>query len=63
MVDSTTTDAGTATAWSARLPNLPITVVRNKADITGETLGISEVNGHSLVRLSAPFTGEHRRVA
>ncbi|MDI5349336.1 Bcr/CflA family multidrug efflux transporter, partial [Salmonella enterica subsp. enterica serovar Kentucky] len=38
----------------ARLPkNLPITVVRNKADITGETLGISEVNGHSLVRLSA----------
>ncbi|MEG3386835.1 hypothetical protein V5H41_22930 [Salmonella enterica] len=29
----------------------------NKADITGETLGISEVNGHSLVRLSAR-TGE-----
>ncbi len=32
-------------------------MVRNKADITGETLGISEVNGHSLVRLSAR-TGE-----
>ncbi|MDI5434764.1 hypothetical protein MJM45_28900, partial [Salmonella enterica subsp. enterica serovar Kentucky] len=27
------------------------------SDITGETLGISEVNGHSLVRLSAR-TGE-----
>ncbi len=33
------------------------TVVRNKADITGETLGISEVNGHSRFRLSAR-TGE-----
>ncbi|MGN4007600.1 tRNA uridine-5-carboxymethylaminomethyl(34) synthesis GTPase MnmE, partial [Cronobacter sakazakii] len=38
----------------ARLPaTLPITVVRNKADVTGEAPGISEVNGHSLVRLSA----------
>ncbi|MDU7305039.1 MAG: tRNA modification GTPase [Escherichia coli] len=36
---------------------LPITVVRNKADITGETLGMSEVNGHALIRLSAR-TGE-----
>ncbi|MFO5758724.1 tRNA uridine-5-carboxymethylaminomethyl(34) synthesis GTPase MnmE, partial [Klebsiella pneumoniae] len=37
-----------------RLPaKLPITVVRNKADVTGEALGISEVNGHSLIRLSA----------
>ena len=42
----------------ARLPaTLPITVVRNKADITGETLGMSEVNGHALIRLSAR-TGE-----
>ncbi|STL46121.1 tRNA modification GTPase TrmE [Escherichia coli] len=41
-----------------RLPaKLPITVVRNKADITGETLGMSEVNGHALIRLSAR-TGE-----
>jgi tRNA modification GTPase len=32
-------------------------VVRNKADVTGETLGISDVNGHSLIRLSAR-TGE-----
>jgi tRNA U34 5-carboxymethylaminomethyl modifying GTPase MnmE/TrmE len=30
---------------------------RNKADVTGEALGISEVNGHSLIRLSAR-TGE-----
>ncbi len=28
-------------------------MVRNKADVTGEALGISEVNGHSLIRLSA----------
>ena len=58
MVDGTTTDAvDPAEIWPefiARLPaKLPITVVRNKADITGEALGISEVNGHSLIRLSA----------
>ncbi|MBC3228849.1 tRNA uridine-5-carboxymethylaminomethyl(34) synthesis GTPase MnmE [Serratia fonticola] len=62
MVDGTTTDATEpAEIWPefmARLPStLPITVVRNKADITGETLGLSEVNGHSLIRLSAR-TGE-----
>lgn len=62
MVDGTTTDAvDPAEIWPdfiARLPTqLPITVVRNKADITGETLGISQVNGHSLIRLSAR-TGE-----
>ena len=62
MVDGTTTGAtDPADIWPdfiARLPkNLPITVVRNKADITGETLGLSEVNDHSLVRLSAR-TGE-----
>ena len=62
MVDGTTTDAvDPAEIWPefiARLPaKLPITVVRNKADITGETLGISEVNGHALIRLSAR-TGE-----
>lgn len=62
MVDGTTTDAtDPADIWPdfiARLPkNLPITVVRNKADITGETLGLSEVNDHSLIRLSAR-TGE-----
>jgi len=58
MVDGTTTDATEpAQIWPefmARLPEtLPIVVVRNKADITGEKLGMTEVNGHSLIRLSA----------
>ncbi|AML56265.1 tRNA uridine-5-carboxymethylaminomethyl(34) synthesis GTPase MnmE [Serratia rubidaea] len=58
MVDGTTTGATEpAEIWPefmARLPDtLPITVVRNKADITGEAQGITEVNGHSLIRLSA----------
>lgn len=58
MVDGTTTDATEPAAiwpeFMARLPHaLPITVIRNKADSTGEPLGISEVNGHSLIRLSA----------
>ena len=62
MVDGTTTSATEpAQIWPefmARLPaTLPIVVVRNKADITGEALGITEVNGHSLIRLSAR-TGE-----
>ncbi|WJV66830.1 tRNA uridine-5-carboxymethylaminomethyl(34) synthesis GTPase MnmE [Pectobacteriaceae bacterium CE70] len=62
MVDGTTTDAvEPADIWPefmARLPTtLPITVVRNKADITGEPLGIKDVNTHSLIRLSAR-TGE-----
>ncbi len=62
MVDGTTTDATEPAAiwpeFMARLPaTLPITVVRNKADITGETLGLTKVNGHSLIRLSAR-TGE-----
>ncbi len=58
MVDGTTTAATEpAQIWPdfiARLPNnLQITVIRNKADITGETLGLTEVNNHSLIRLSA----------
>ena len=58
MVDGTTTAATEpAHIWPefmARLPaTLPIVVVRNKADITGEALGQTEVNGHSLIRLSA----------
>ncbi len=62
MVDGTTTSATEpAQIWPefiARLPaTLPIVVVRNKADITDEALGITEVNGHSLIRLSAR-TGE-----
>lgn len=58
MVDGTTTNATEPEQiwpeFMARLPrSLPITVVRNKADLTDETLGISEVNDHSLIRLSA----------
>ncbi|MEX0445688.1 tRNA uridine-5-carboxymethylaminomethyl(34) synthesis GTPase MnmE [Xenorhabdus sp. SGI246] len=58
MVDSTTTDAiEPAQIWPefmASLPaSLPITVIRNKTDMTGEETGVSEVNGHSLIRLSA----------
>ncbi|MFP1909764.1 tRNA uridine-5-carboxymethylaminomethyl(34) synthesis GTPase MnmE [Lonsdalea quercina] len=58
MVDGTTTEASEPAAlwpeFMARLPKtLPITVVRNKADITGETLGIEDVSTHSLIRLSA----------
>ncbi|NLS43965.1 tRNA uridine-5-carboxymethylaminomethyl(34) synthesis GTPase MnmE [BEV proteobacterium] len=58
MVDSTTTDATSPAEicpeFMARLPaTLPITVVRNKADITGEPQGIEEVNTYSLIRLSA----------
>ncbi|MEA9389997.1 tRNA uridine-5-carboxymethylaminomethyl(34) synthesis GTPase MnmE [Acerihabitans sp. TG2] len=34
-------------------PTLPLTVIRNKADLTGETPGIKEVSGHSLITLSA----------
>ncbi|MFP1763526.1 tRNA uridine-5-carboxymethylaminomethyl(34) synthesis GTPase MnmE [Lonsdalea quercina] len=62
MVDGTTTEASEPAAlwpeFMARLPKtLPITVVRNKADITGEMLGIEDVSTHSLIRLSAR-TGE-----
>ncbi|RKO81586.1 tRNA uridine-5-carboxymethylaminomethyl(34) synthesis GTPase MnmE [Pectobacterium parmentieri] len=62
MVDGTTTQATEPEQiwpeFMARLPKtLPITVVRNKADVTGETLGIEDVNTHSLIRLSAR-TGE-----
>ncbi|KGA39909.1 tRNA uridine-5-carboxymethylaminomethyl(34) synthesis GTPase MnmE [Pectobacterium odoriferum] len=62
MVDGTTTQATEPEQiwpeFMARLPKtLPITVVRNKADVTGEALGIENVNTHSLIRLSAR-TGE-----
>ncbi|GKW38719.1 tRNA uridine-5-carboxymethylaminomethyl(34) synthesis GTPase MnmE [Pectobacterium carotovorum] len=62
MVDGTTTQATEPEQiwpeFMARLPKtLPITVVRNKADVTGEALGIEDVNTHSLIRLSAR-TGE-----
>ncbi|TPG55590.1 tRNA uridine-5-carboxymethylaminomethyl(34) synthesis GTPase MnmE [Ewingella americana] len=58
MVDGTTTSATEpAQIWPefmARLPaTLPLVVVRNKADITGESLSMEKVNAHSLIRLSA----------
>ncbi len=58
MVDATTTPATTPEEiwpeFMQRLPKrLPITVVRNKVDLTQEPLGLTEVNGHSLMRLSA----------
>lgn len=62
IVDSTTTTTTNPieTLWelTTRCPRcLPITIVRNKTDITGETPGITEVNGRSLIHLSA-HTGE-----
>ncbi len=58
MVDGTTTTATDPQhIWPdfvSRLPvALPITVIRNKADVTGETLGAEQNNGHTLIRLSA----------
>lgn len=58
MVDGTTTqETDPAAIWPdfiARLPaHLPITVVRNKADMTGEALGMESRDQHTLIRLSA----------
>ena len=62
MVDSTTTnETNPEKLWPEfieRLPkNIPVTVIRNKADLTGEPLGYSEQNGYCLIQLSAR-TGE-----
>ncbi|MCZ4338443.1 tRNA uridine-5-carboxymethylaminomethyl(34) synthesis GTPase MnmE [Shewanella colwelliana] len=58
MVDGTTTDAvDPHDIWPdfiERLPkNLGITVVRNKADLTGESLDTTQELGHKVFRLSA----------
>ncbi|MBD2800992.1 tRNA uridine-5-carboxymethylaminomethyl(34) synthesis GTPase MnmE [Xenorhabdus sp. M] len=58
MVDSTTTDAvEPAQIWPefmAKLPpSLPITVIRNKTDMTGEETGVAEISDYTLIRLSA----------
>ncbi|MET2849818.1 tRNA uridine-5-carboxymethylaminomethyl(34) synthesis GTPase MnmE [Vibrio owensii] len=58
MVDGTTTDAtDPKDIWPDfvdRLPNsIGITVIRNKADQTGEDMGICHVNDPTLIRLSA----------
>ena len=58
MVDSTTTEATEPQQiwpeFMAQLPkSLPITVIRNKVDITAEPTGITNVGNYSLIRLSA----------
>lgn len=58
MVDGTTTDAvDPREIWPEfvdRLPkNIGLTVIRNKADLTGEDLAPSEELGHAVYRISA----------
>ncbi|WP_421186569.1 tRNA uridine-5-carboxymethylaminomethyl(34) synthesis GTPase MnmE [Aeromonas enteropelogenes] len=58
MVDGTTTDAvDPREIWPEfvdRLPkNIGLTVIRNKADLTGEDLAQSEELGHAVYRISA----------
>ncbi len=58
MVDGTTTDAvNPHEIWPDFIDRLParlgITVIRNKADITGEALDITEDHGHSVFPISA----------
>ena len=37
-----------------KLPSsIPLTLIRNKADLSGEAIGLSEEQGHTLIRLSA----------
>lgn len=58
MLDSTTTQATRAQEiWPEFIKRLPehigVTIIRNKADITNEPLGICDENGQTLLRLSA----------
>lgn len=58
MVDATRTGTSDPLElWpelSERLTReIPVTVIRNKADLTGEAIGLSEYEGHSLITLSA----------
>lgn len=58
MVDGTTTDAvDPHDIWPDFIDRLPprlgITVIRNKADLTGENLLMTEEQGHSVFRISA----------
>ncbi|PCS23280.1 tRNA uridine-5-carboxymethylaminomethyl(34) synthesis GTPase MnmE [Candidatus Enterovibrio escicola] len=58
VVDGTTTDATLPEEiWPEFIDRFPtrigMTVIRNKADVTGETLGISKTNQMTLIRLSA----------
>lgn len=58
MVDgTTTTETDPQAIWPdffARLPAaMPVTVIRNKADVTGEAAGADTDSHHTLIRLSA----------
>ena len=58
MLDATTTSASEPSEiWSdfvARLPQqIPMTVIRNKADLAGEKPGLSQIQDNQLIRLSA----------
>lgn len=58
MIDSTTVEAlHSHTIWSEfieRLPSsMPITVIRNKSDLSAEEEGIERYDGYTLIRLSA----------
>lgn len=58
MVDSTTTDTDDPEQiWPEFVHQLPdadkITVIRNKADLSGEGIGQREAHGHTLIALSA----------
>lgn len=58
MVDGTTTNATDPhEIWPDFIDRLPssigLTVIRNKADLTGEDLAISEDNGHKVFKISA----------
>lgn len=62
MLDATTTRAtDSADIWPefvTRLPkHIPVTVIRNKADIAGEQPGLSQIKHNQIIRLSAR-TGE-----
>lgn len=58
MIDSTEQKADDfKTEWAdflTKLPkNIPVTVIRNKVDLSGETEGLEERDGFTLIRLSA----------
>ncbi|MBY6226524.1 tRNA uridine-5-carboxymethylaminomethyl(34) synthesis GTPase MnmE [Ferrimonas balearica] len=62
MVDGTETDAtDPAAIWPELIDRLPqemgLTLIRNKADLTGETVDHGQAGGHPMFRLSAK-TGE-----
>ncbi|WP_439328093.1 tRNA uridine-5-carboxymethylaminomethyl(34) synthesis GTPase MnmE [Lonepinella sp. BR2357] len=56
MLDSTEqTDLDKVrSAFLQKLPsNIPVTLIRNKTDLSGEITGLSEENGYTVIRLSA----------